>query len=80
MTVVTERQAAVLRICVRDESTNEGAVRDELWPLVRRSRPILNALCERGLVVIDYWDDEVGYEFTPTAAGRAVVREQGGAT
>jgi hypothetical protein len=82
---LTRRQEAVLKLCEREEAgpydddmANEGLVYEQLWPLVRRPRLVLNALVDRGLVELDCWiDEEIGYAFKLTDDGRAVLTASG---
>jgi hypothetical protein len=75
---LTRKQMAVLKIAERDAQSNEHpsefTVHDELWPMVRSPRQVLNALVAKGLVrLVEYWDEEIGYLFAITDAGREAL-------
>jgi hypothetical protein len=82
---LTRKQTAVLQLAEREEAgpydddmANEGLVYEQLWPLVRRPRIVLNGLLDKGLVEIDAWiDEEIGYAFKLTDSGRAVLAALG---
>jgi hypothetical protein len=75
---LTKKQRAVMALFVGPDGddVSEFRILDELWPLVRNPRLVVNALVRHGLVALgDYIDEECGYALALTEAGRDYLWE-----
>jgi hypothetical protein len=73
---LTRRERATVGIFAAEDECNEGMMLDNLWPLIRNPRLVVNSLRRKGVVTLgDYLGDEVGYELALTDVGHDLVRQ-----